>query len=97
LPADQLLFSRTKKDYPTHSNEREDLYCEEDDLVNIKKRLDFSKPLPEKIPEQVHVGKPLPQLECIPKSDYPSLTHRDSIQPKLPLIQLSTLNTARTN
>jgi len=39
---DALLFSRAKADFE-QVDEREDLYCEEDDLINIKKRLDFSK------------------------------------------------------
>ena len=42
IKEDALLFSRAKADFEP-VDEREDLYCEEDDLINIKKRLDFSK------------------------------------------------------
>jgi len=85
---DALLFSRDKADF--EPDDREDLYCEEDDLINIKKRLDFSKQQPsfvERHEDPLYTfeaqnsllrvdSKPEIALKLAPK------THRESLQPK---------------
>lgn len=62
IKEDALLFSRAKADFE-QVDEREDLYCEEDDLITIKKRLDFSKKQPSFV-ERHEDGDPLYTFEA---------------------------------